>query len=263
MRNDRRPTAISGVVLMLGVLAGCVQHDERGPPAAFPARDGARMPGRPDCPDLEGVYSPAIAAGSDERLARIGGLSEARASAIQVTRDGAAVRIATWWPPATVRSEANALRHRDRVLYGVWWNAAREVLSGPLAPGSDAVERASSVPDPTAVRAATWVPECEDGWMKYATSIHLARDVEGGLLVRQIEEVDRVEIPLLCGGDGCAGIPLRVRYETRWARHAPSTLPATWSMDFAALPVPDGGVASAGGSAPVEPGVEGGSLRAP
>ncbi|MFZ5656495.1 MAG: hypothetical protein ACOY37_05480 [Pseudomonadota bacterium] len=249
MHIDRRPAAISGVVLVLGLLAGCVKHDERGPPASFPARDGARMPGLPACPDLEGVFSSAIAEGSDARLARIGGLSEPRSSAIQITREGASVRIATWWPPKTVLSEANALRHRDRVLYGIWWNAARDVLRGELRPGSDAAARASSVPDPTAARAATWVPECEDGWMRYATSIFLARDVEGGLLVRQDEEVDRVEIPLMCGGDGCAGIPLHVRYETRWARHAPSTLPATWSMDFDALPVPDGSSATAGDGA--------------
>lgn len=249
MRIHRPTFSILAALLALATVAGCVKHDGRAPPAAFPAIDAKRMPGNPACPDVTGVFSSVVAEGSDAALARIGGLSEPRSSTIQLMQEGASVRVATWWPSKAVWSEASALSHRDGVLYRIWWNAAREVLSGEVSPGSAAVARASSVPDPTAVRTATWVPECVEGWLPYATSIFLARDVEGGLLVRHDEEVDRVEIPLMCGGDGCAGIPLYTRIASRWARYPPSTLPATWTMDFAALPVPEGVAAGVGDAA--------------
>lgn len=257
-------TLVARTVVALIALAGsgCVERDRSPPPAAFPAIDATRLSGHPACPDLTGVYASAVAAGSDARLATLGGLSEPRSSAIQITYVGPSVQVATWWPPQAVRSEASALAWRDDVLYRIWWDAARGALSGMIVPGSEAVARASSVPSPTAVRMATWAPECTDGWMAYASSVHLARDVAGGLLVREEVKVRHVELPLMCGGDGCAGIPLYTRFESRWARHPPATLPAAWAMDFASLPIPAEAV-RAGSGAPATPAADAGEVLLP
>ena len=119
----------------------------------------------------------------------------------------------------------------------VWWRGARDVLSHAVEPGTPAVALASSVPGPTPVRAFKLSLECNDGWMAMSDAHQLARDVGGGLLLREDHEVRRVELPLWCG-DGCHGITLYSRTEARWARFPPTQLPVFRPIDFATLPIP-------------------------
>lgn len=236
------------LVFLVSTLAGCVREDDAPPPASFPALDPARMAGRPECPDLTGGFSTVAATGSDPTLARAL-LAEPGVATLRVTQAGASLQIASWWSPDAVAAAARDLAGSDRGAYGRWWTAAREVLSQRLGPEGSAA--ASDLPGPAPVRIGTLVPTCADGWMEYgevvdmakrqgarhASTLRLARDAGGGLVLRSDVDVDRVELPLWCG-DGCQGPTLYVKRETRWARFPPAPAAGAWAMDFAALPVP-------------------------
>ncbi|GHB95395.1 hypothetical protein [Thermomonas carbonis] len=225
------------VPLALLLLVGCVQRGDQPPPANFPAIDTARMPGMPACPDLTGTFSSVVDAGSEPALARFGALVDKESSAIEFAGQGAALRLAMWWTSKEIESKVATLAWRDDAEYVVWWRGARDVLSYPVEPGTPAVALASSVPGPTPVRAFELSLECSDGWMAMSDAHQLARDVGGGLLLREDHEVRRVELPLWCG-DGCRGITLYSRTEARWARFPPTQLPVFRPIDFATLPVP-------------------------
>jgi hypothetical protein len=237
------------VLLLVPALAACVRHGDSAPPATFPALDTARMPGHPECPQLDGTYAAGADAGGHPALEGVR-IADPGAAALQVTRDGAVLRFASWWTPADVRASAHDLARTEADAYARWWQAAGEVLSGTA--DSDAASRASSLPGPSPVRISTVMPECADGWLKsgalvdmsptasrHGSSLLLARDTAGGLVMRNDVDVDRIEIPLWCG-DGCRGVTLYARRETRWARHPPAPAPTGWQIDFAELPTPAG-----------------------
>lgn len=219
------------------LLVGCVQRGDQPPPANFPAVDTTRMPGMPACPDLTGTFSSVVEAGSEPELVRFGALVDKESSAIQFVSQGQTVQLAMWWTSKEVESVVSTLAWRDDTEYVVWWRGARDVLSHAVMPGTPAVALASSVPGPTPVRVFKVIPECADGWLAMSDAHQLARDVGGGLLLREDHEVRRVELPLWCG-DGCRGITLHVRTEARWARFPPAQLPAFRPIDFSALPIP-------------------------
>ena len=235
-------------LLLVPALGGCVREVDTPPPAAFPALDAARMAGRPDCPELAGRYSAVAEAGSDPALAQAL-IAEPGADALQVARAGTSLQFASWWSPAAVASAARDLAGSDRDAYARWWTTARELLSRPLQPHANAA--ASALPGPAPVRIGTVIPTCTDGWMAYGTlvdmgppggrrrasTLRLARDVGGGLVLRNDIEVDRIEIPLWCG-DGCRGPTLYAKRETRWARFPAAPATGAWTLDFAALPAP-------------------------
>lgn len=255
------------VLLLVPALAACVRRGDTTLPAGFPALDTARMPGHTDCPDLAGTFAAAADAGGHPALEGVR-IADHGADVLRVTRDGAVLRFASWWTPADVRASAHDLARTEADAYARWWRAAGEVLSGTV--DSDAASRASSLPGPTPVRISTVMPECADGWLKFgalvdmsptasrhASSLLLARDTAGGLVMRNDVDVDRIEIPLWCG-DGCRGVTLYARRETRWARHPPAPGPTGWQIDFADLPTPAGpdvGVSrlpAAGAGGPIE-----------
>lgn len=232
-RSTRTPLASLAMLM----LVGCVQRGEQPPPANFPALDAARMPGKPSCPDLRGAYSSVIDAGSDASLARFGGLVEQGSTAIQFSQEGATVLLARWWTSKEVEWQLSTLAWNDGSEYVVWWRGARDVLSREVAPGTPAVALASSVPGPTPVRASKLVVACADGMLELTDAHRVARDVGGGLVLREDHEVRHVELPLWCG-DGCRGITLYSRTEARWARFPATVLPVFRPIDFDALPTP-------------------------
>ena len=225
------------VSMAMLLLAGCVQRGDEPPPASFPAIDSARMPGKPSCPDLTGVFSSVLEAGSHPSLARFGGLVEKDSSAIQVTQEGATLLFAKWWTSREIDWQLSTLASRNDTEYVVWWRGARDVLSREVAPGTPAVALAASVPGPTPVRVGKVTPECSDGRLEFTDSHQLLRDVGGGLLLREDHEVRHVELPLW-GGDGTRGITLYSRTEARWARFPPAKLPVFRPIDFKTLPMP-------------------------
>lgn len=233
----QRVIRLSLVPLMLLALGGCRQRGEQPPPAQFPAIDTATMPGNPSCRDLTGAFSSVADAGSDPSLARFGGLGEKNSSALAITQEGSTLLFATWWTSKEVEWQLSSLAWNDGNEYVVWWRGARDVLSHPVVPGTPAVALASSVPGPTPVRVSRLTPECVDGLVKFTNAHRLARDVGGGLLLREDHEVRHVELPLWCG-DGCRGITLYSRTEARWARFPPTTLPVFRPIDFSRLATP-------------------------
>ena len=231
----KRNTCVHLAALLM--LAGCVQRGDQPPPANFPAVDTRRMPGMPACPDLTGTFSSVVDAGSAPELARFGALVDKESSAIQFAGQGRSLQLAMWWTSKEVESVVSTLAWRDDTEYVVWWRGAREVLSHPVVPGTPAVTLASSVPGPTPVRVFSVMPKCADGWLAMSDAHQLARDVGGGLLLREDHEVRRVVLPLW-GGDGTRGITLYLRTEARWARFPPAQLPVFRPIDFQTLPVP-------------------------
>lgn len=219
------------------LLAGCVQRGNEPAPATFPALDSARMPGNPACPDLSGAFSSVVDAASHSTLARIGGLVEKESAAIQFWNEAGTVWFARWWTSKEIDWQVSSLIANDGAEYVVWWRGARDVLSREVAPFTPAVALASSVSGPSPVRASRFMLRCSDGMLEFTDRHRLARDVGGGLLLREDHEVRRVELPLWCG-DGCRGITLYSRSEARWARFPPMALPVFRPIDFAALPLP-------------------------
>lgn len=226
---------------------GCHRGTAITVPDGFPALDDARMPGRRDCPDLTGLYSTTPAPGSDLTIAAAP-LAQPGAAAIEFEGSGAALRMRSWWAPEAVRNAAIHLQWDDEAAYARWWVAASGVLARPRDVLS--VDLASALPGPTPVRMAGMTAECADGWMKLGTIVDtgatsgpqeravqwIARDREGGLLVRNSVEVNAVRLPLWCG-DGCGSLTLYADHEQHWARYPPSAPPA-WDIGFSTLPVP-------------------------
>jgi hypothetical protein len=270
MRVDSNAWGVLAVLACLLSSSGCRRGGDEPAPPEFPAVEtGRRDPQFPDCPWIEGSYAlDAEPGGQFDTRAYFGGIEGIQGEAILIIERGppgcvmqrdvlepgqksleqCALYKVLRQPAERVDQAARKLSTSDPERYRSWWLAAR-AASGQQAADTvtGSYEQSLALHGPEQDQRHAFVgPKCNDGWLQLSFGsrdglyfhTEAAGDRDGGLLLRIIEETSRSEIPLMCGGDGCAGIPLSIERRVSWARLAPVERLPTWSFDARTLPTP-------------------------
>jgi hypothetical protein len=258
------------VLACLLASAGCRWGGDEPAPPQFPAvATERRDPQFPDCPWIEGSYALDAEPGSQfETRSHFGGAEGIHGEAILIIERGppgcsmqravlepgqkspvhCALHEVLRQPAEWVDQAARKLSTSDPERYRSWWLAARAASAQQAADAeTGSYEQSLARHGPEQDQRHAFVgPECKDGWLQLSFGsrdglyfhTEAAGDRDGGLLLRITEETSRSEIPLMCGGDGCAGIPLSIESRASWARLAPVERLPSWSFDARALPTP-------------------------